>query len=384
MGLKRLWNTLTGSTGHQLTPQASNPGDTNTLWADSNSNNELQLGAGPASGITRVTSGALTLNVATTGNNSTGDGSPGSPFATVPGALAYLDTRYAMGGEALVTIQLADGTYTVTTPEIWMSSQGLRVSIVGNTGTPANVNLITANNMAGSDMITVKGRLASIAGIKFESVSHLTLSNVQLLIMGPNAEVDLISDCEFDLGAGNGSGYCINGPDHCSVAITTTSFVVNSGNGALLLERNSSLETITGVTITLPANDFGIRMQYGCDARLSGLTITTTSTSATGVFLGYGCTAYLIGVNITGNDNSTTGLETFGLCHIYVWFCVFQELGEGVHAEHGSQVHLTGHVTLSNQWGTGNLSNTNIALSTSAGATPDFSEYGAVIYQYAP
>lgn len=74
----------------------------------------LQNAAGTISwaSYTKLITANTTLYIATTGSDTTGDGSSGTPWATVSKALTYLDDYFILPS-VTVTIQLAAGTYTV-------------------------------------------------------------------------------------------------------------------------------------------------------------------------------------------------------------------------------------------------------------------------------
>jgi hypothetical protein len=72
-----------------------------------------------------------TLHVATTGSDETGDGSELAPWATVKHAVDYLQDTW-IPGNVTVTIELDDGTYTVTDDRIVVDHpNGARIQIKG-------------------------------------------------------------------------------------------------------------------------------------------------------------------------------------------------------------------------------------------------------------
>ena len=86
-----------------------------------------------------------TYYVATTGNDTTGDGSSGNPWATIQHAYDVIVATLDTAGYT-VTIQVADGTYTtgIEITKAWMG--GGNVHILGNTSTPSNVVISTGGN----------------------------------------------------------------------------------------------------------------------------------------------------------------------------------------------------------------------------------------------
>lgn len=83
-----------------------------------------------------------TFYVSTTGNDTTGDGSSGSPWATIQHAWDVIQKYYDLNGYT-ATIQLDDGTYTNNSLSALGPVDGNKgpssVIINGNSGTPSNV-----------------------------------------------------------------------------------------------------------------------------------------------------------------------------------------------------------------------------------------------------
>ena len=85
-----------------------------------------------------------TYYIATTGDDSTGDGSSGSPWATIGHALSAIGNEL-VGNDGNIIIQLADGTYNSQTAINFHHPFGRRIDIVGNATTPSNVVLNYSN-----------------------------------------------------------------------------------------------------------------------------------------------------------------------------------------------------------------------------------------------
>lgn len=91
----------------------------------------------------------VTTYVATTGNDTTGDGTSGNPYATVTKALSTLPRSIGF----VQTIDVADGTYAETISLTGFTCTGAgKILITGNTTTPANVSF------TGSASQTHRGR----------------------------------------------------------------------------------------------------------------------------------------------------------------------------------------------------------------------------------
>lgn len=95
-----------------------------------------------------------TLNVSTTGNDATGNGSSAAPFASIQGAWNHMCTYFNLNGFS-VTIQVAAGNYTGTAVLAGCPT-GVSggIEILGNAGTP-NACVLTANT-AGQNVITME------------------------------------------------------------------------------------------------------------------------------------------------------------------------------------------------------------------------------------
>lgn len=78
----------------------------------------------------------LTLNVATTGNDTTGLGTVAAPWATPHRAMEYL-SQYAIKQGVTVTVSVADGSYTFTTPLNLNHPNGSQIFINGGSTTGA-------------------------------------------------------------------------------------------------------------------------------------------------------------------------------------------------------------------------------------------------------
>lgn len=101
---------------------------------------------------------STTIYVATTGNDTTGDGSSSTPYATITRALEYLSGKVLLGA---VTIQVVDGTYSYTSAITVDHPQGNLITIQGNTTTPANCRL----EFSGCDGIVVENSALNVYGV---------------------------------------------------------------------------------------------------------------------------------------------------------------------------------------------------------------------------
>lgn len=108
-----------------------------------------------------------TFFVATTGNDTTGNGTSGTPWATLQHALNVLQAGYDLNGFT-ATISVADGTYSVNaTATGIIPGQKTAVAITGNTSTPTNCNIASSNFCITAQQgawLQVRGFNLSIAG----------------------------------------------------------------------------------------------------------------------------------------------------------------------------------------------------------------------------
>lgn len=111
--------------------------------------------------------GSDDLYIATTGNDTTGNGSSGTPYATLAKALSVLPKLINKDH----TIHVADGTYAeAIVIEDYMSSGG-RIIVSGNTTTPANVNFTgtTSRTRRGQTLDTV-AVISGRVGVELEGI----------------------------------------------------------------------------------------------------------------------------------------------------------------------------------------------------------------------
>lgn len=106
-----------------------------------NSGNSTWYAAEPSSTGSSTISSNTTYYIATTGNDTTGDGTANSPWATISKAYDYLADK-RIDADAYVTFQLADGTYTFTSTVNVNHPDSNKITVTGNL-----VNAITSSNI---------------------------------------------------------------------------------------------------------------------------------------------------------------------------------------------------------------------------------------------
>ena len=90
----------------------------------------------------------ITVYVDPAGSDSTGDGTPGNPWATPNKALDWA-TKKHFGASGQIYIQMNDGTYNNLNTLYIYNSLYQKIQILGNSSTPANVVLNFANGQHG-------------------------------------------------------------------------------------------------------------------------------------------------------------------------------------------------------------------------------------------
>lgn len=139
--------------------------------------------------------GDSTFNIATTGSNATGDGSPGNPWATPQHAIDVLCSSFDFANYT-ATIQLADGIYSggVTIVGPLVGQFGARKLILqGNMVSPGNV----AINMSSGSAFNV----AAAGGLYVQGI--IITGNYSYGMYASGGGVILFGDLQF---AGNCSG----------------------------------------------------------------------------------------------------------------------------------------------------------------------------------
>lgn len=173
----------------------------------------LQL-LGTASGRKQL-SATTNYYVATTGSDSTGSGTSGSPWATLQHAYNYIAANIDIAGQAC-NVNMADGSYGAGV-QASVPTVGGFINFIGNTGTPTNCNIASTSG----DCFSAGG-----AGVQF-SISGFSMSTSgsgrNCVTTGQNATINIVGNCNF--GAVVSSGY------HISIA----------GGGQLVIASNYSI-----------------------------------------------------------------------------------------------------------------------------------------------
>lgn len=229
---------------------------------------------------------AATVYVATTGDDTTGDGSSGAPYATFAAALASLPRSIAY----VQTIDVADGTYAepLVVEGVVCTGAG-KILVTGDTTTPGNV-AFTGTVSRASRGVT-KSACAYVAG-----PAHLVLQGVTL-------------DATADVGAWVVDGGALT-LDRATVDGATTMGVAVWNQSRLELEGNVTISGFSGT------NGRGIQLLGGCEAHYAAtgtLTITGPGSAGWGIQVttgsNFGCYSATDGIGIAPVNITITGVQ---------------------------------------------------------------------------
>lgn len=301
---------VTNVTGDVVTMARAQEGTTALNWAAGDLfSNLVTAGSLEAFGqvgvnLRTLASANLIFYVATTGSDSTGDGSIGTPWATLQHAADVVQQTYDLAGQYSATINVADGTYNggviVSGATVGSTGNGSLI-FVGNAGTPANV---IVNNGGGDAFRATEGAKFNVTGLK------ITALNSGLNAIGQGSEIAFsnvnFGACGFAHIFANGgqvstsSNYAISGssPSHFFAQI--------DGNVQVV----SSTVTLTGT----PA--FSTAFAQALRAAVLYTPGLTFSGSATGPRFAIGLNSVVetgtAGVNLTYFPGSSAGATSTG------------------------------------------------------------------------
>lgn len=186
-----------------------------------------------------------TLYVATTGDDVTGDGSSGTPWATPHKALEYL-RGYWISPAATVTIQCADGTYTFTTKIDINHSCGDRIVITGqNTYAKTMSSVQSSSGGAGAWAIIINvNSVANIAVNDFVIISAPSGGTKPTYVAGVHkvTNVDAVNT-RITFSSTHQSATAPSAAINATVTVIKTVFK-NSTTNIVWLDNGSRLGTI--------------------------------------------------------------------------------------------------------------------------------------------
>jgi len=302
------------------TPQTAVPKDASGMTGAAilPSGTTAQRPASPASGMVRVNTDTnpqleqyansawqpigvitsnLTLNVATTGNDTTGLGTVAAPWATPQRAMEYL-SAYAIKQGVTVTVSVADGTYTFTTPLVLNHPNGSQIFINGGTTsgvrpttslTGGNAVGNTAPTLAANDALlnayyNTKWQFNGCHGLVCDSGGNVTVNTVLIrgnaaasftgvLAGNYNSTTGYASSGGINLGATvavNNFGYCGVLVNQGGSILASDVTVTNSGNTNFGVVDGGSVLANNAISANSGGN--GIGVVYGGSIIVSGAT----------------------------------------------------------------------------------------------------------------
>ena len=252
----------------------------------------------------------LTLNVATTGNDTTGLGTAGAPWATPHRAMAYL-SNYTIAQGVTVTVSVADGTYTFTTPLYLDHPNGSQIAINGGTTTGVRpTTSLTGGNAVGNTGATLaandallnayyntKWQFNGCNGLVCDSGGNVTVNTVLIRgnaslaigVMAGNANTPVFSVFYASAGGINlGSNVAVHNFGGIGVA--------TYNNGTI----SAPQVTVTNCGLS------GIQTNYG--GSIFASSAVTNNNGVIGVLCYFGGTIFAQGV--VSRYNSLSGVST--------------------------------------------------------------------------
>jgi hypothetical protein len=224
--------------------------------------------------------------VATTGSDSSGNGSMASPWATIPHAINVIQGTIDFGGY-VVTLNVADGTYTggiaINGPFVG-NSGGLL--IVGDTTTPANCIISTTS----LDAVSLR-----------QGAENITLEGFTLQTTTSGHCLNISAGCSLFLGTGISFGACAGSHIFCTgpalVQCTGSAYSIVGGAQYHINVSQGATVSAFSQTVTLTGTPaFSSEFAFATDTGNIKYISNTFSGSATG-------TRYLAQINGTINTN---------------------------------------------------------------------------------
>lgn len=282
------------SSGNEVTPveiKITSTTAIHVVFAVAPSSNDYRVVILTASAVNYVPSG-LPTGIATqyvntsTGNDTTGNGSSGSPWKTIGKALSTLPQII----EQNYVINVADGTYAEAIAITNKTSAGTgTISLVGNSATPANVVLTgtysyPANNRiaAGTATVFVDGRV-NVSMVGFRT---LATANDRDILARNNASLSL-----QNVRASSPSSYGFSALDGVFLQITdniTSDAATVVGMQILWGSRVACLATTTGTALTLTGPS-SVTVYWGLHVAYSSQIVSLTNNfnvAISNVFIG--------------------------------------------------------------------------------------------------
>jgi parallel beta-helix repeat protein len=303
-------------------------------------NSGLTIDGDPASG---VISASTTYYVTVAGNDTTGDGSQTSPWATPTRAAEYLSQRRIKSG-VTVTVSIGNGTYIFTSPIRLDHPQGSQIKYVGAapSGTKPRGSALNGGGIRGyttgteatNDVVlknyyNVVWQFNSTTGIKVAPETTLVLKNI--LIRGNSVanDPDSTDAIRVQNGRTGGLGGSID-LDNCSihnfanrgialvsgghatlrdVSITNCGKGIGNSSGVVLGDLGTAVNQVSNLTISNNRSD-GIRHTRNATGRY--LSSYISNNGGFGIFLIENSSCRAAGATITNNGKRGVAVQQSG------------------------------------------------------------------------
>ena len=322
-----------------------------------------------------------TFYIATTGNDSTGDGTVGFPWASLAGAIDNIDAGYDISPRIIVTISVAAGTYTLNNEVKIIHPWAPQLEIIGPddfTTTFQCVGSFPDDNMIRVDGVTLR---------KFEGITLDDDNEQKFCMRVANGGIEFVDNASFISDSIFGAFYIEDGSTVVftggQVNITCTDTSVISRYGALTISRGSTAICHSIVALNVTANQsvsVGIMVrESSVFSRESGQLSVTVGSSSVAVYLSQNSTFYAEPNNssvFNGGANSDAFRARYG-CKITLQpgALTLNTFNAAYAAQANSQIYVEGNVTYNSV-----TSRSNIATTTVATSDPNFDEAGSYVY----
>lgn len=306
---------VTARSGDVCTIVRAQEGTSAAAWSAGDlANNRLTAGQMAAMaqigvGVRTLAVGNLIFYVATTGSDSTGDGTVGTPWATIQHAWDVLQQTWDLAGQYTATINIANGTYAglVANGPITGWNGANSIVFVGNAGSPTSV---IVNNGAGNAFSANFGAQFTVTGCR------VTASASGMDSLSPGSQINFNN---VDFGACGFAHVFANG-GNCQATGNYT--ISGSAPSHLMAQLCGTLEC-NGRTVTFsgsPAFSSGFAQCLRTSSIYAGgMTFAGTFAAATGPRFAVSLNSVIetgtAGVNLNyfpGNSAGTAVGATFG------------------------------------------------------------------------
>lgn len=209
----------------------------------------------------QIISSNTTIYLSATGNDSTGDGSSGSPWYSLNKAFDYLKNKY-INSDVYVTISLADGSYTGTSLDIYYVFSS-RVKVIGTSSTSTVITytdqsgITIYSNLSLIQDLKVNGNDASYNGIQVIN-ANVVLNNVISRDFNNGLRIDDFSyvevySCVFQSNVNGGK--LVN---NAHIKISASDFINNTSTG-LDVSNSSTAEFAADSSDVTGNTTYGLR-----------------------------------------------------------------------------------------------------------------------------